>query len=89
MATQTVTNDFVTSSQGQKYAAGTLLYRPATPQQDLTRINWQPLITATTIISDETTFDQGSVQWIEPVDMYDPTDARDKYLVFPKTNILG
>jgi hypothetical protein len=87
--TQTVTNDFITSTQGLRYAAGTLLYRPATPQQDLTRINWQPLITATTIISDETTFDLGSVQWIEPIDMYDPTDARDKYLVFPKTNILG
>ena len=87
--TQTVTNDFITSTQGLRYAVGTLLYRPATPQQDLTRINWQPLITATTIISDETIFDLGSVQWIEPIDMYDPTDTRDKYLVFPETNILG
>lgn len=36
----------------------------------------------------ETTFDQGSVEFIQPVDMYDPGDSNDKYLVFPKTNIL-
>ena len=84
-----MTNDFVASTQGLRYSGGTLLYRPGTPQQDLTRVNWQPLITATTIISAETTFDFGSVQYIEPVGIYDPTDARDKYLVFPKTNILG
>lgn len=85
---QTVTNDYVTSTQGLRYNAGTLLYRPGTPQQDLTRVNWQPLITATTIISSETIFDGGSLQFIEPIDIYDPTDRFDKYLVFPKTNIL-
>jgi hypothetical protein len=88
-STQTVTNDYVTSTQGQKYAGGTYLYRPGTPQNSLTRINWQPLITATTVVSDETTFDQGSLQFIEPVDMYNTTDQYDKYLVFPKTNILA
>ena len=36
----------------------------------------------------ETVFDSNSLQFIEPVDMYDPTDTYDKYLVFPKTNIL-
>jgi hypothetical protein len=86
--TQTVTNDFITSSQGLRYGAGTLLYRPGTPQQDLTRVNWQPLITATTVISSETIFDGGSIQFVEPIDMYDPTDRFDKYLVFPKANIL-
>jgi len=86
--TQTVTNDFITSSQGLRYNAGTLLYRPGTPQQDLTRVNWQPLITATTIISSETIFDGGSIQFVQPIDMYDPTDRFDKYLVFPKANIL-
>jgi hypothetical protein len=86
--TQTVTNDYVTSSQGLRYDAGTLLFRPGTPQQDLTRINWQPLITATTVISSETIFDGGSIQFVDPIDMYDPTDRFDKYLVFPKTNIL-
>lgn len=85
---QTVTNDYVTSGQGQKYNTGTLLYRPGTPSEALTLINWQPLITATTVISNETIFDQGSLQFVEPVDMYDPTDRFDKYLVFPKSNIL-
>ena len=36
----------------------------------------------------ETVFDSTSLQFIEPVDMYDPTDTYDKYLVFPKSNIL-
>jgi hypothetical protein len=36
----------------------------------------------------ETVFDSNSLKLIEPVDMYDPTDTYDKYLVFPKTNIL-
>jgi hypothetical protein len=36
----------------------------------------------------ETTFDGGSVEFIQPVDMYNPGDSNDKYLVFPKTNIL-
>ena len=85
---QTITDDYVTSSQGQKYAANTFLYRPATPQQDLVLVNWQPLITATTIITGETLFDGGSVAWVDPVDMYNATDELDKYLVFPKTNIL-
>jgi hypothetical protein len=85
---QTITDDYVSSSQGQKYAANTLLYRPSTAQQDLVLINWQPLITATTIITGETLFDGGSVAWVDPVDMYNATDELDKYLVFPKTNIL-
>jgi hypothetical protein len=85
---QTISDDYVSSSQGQKYAANTLLYRPASPQQDLVLINWQPLITATTIITGETLFDGGSVAWVDPVDMYNATDELDKYLVFPKTNIL-
>lgn len=87
--TQTVTNDYITTSQGQKYTGGTYLYRPGTAPQDLTFVKWLPLITATTVVSTETIFDQGSLQFIEPVDMYDPTDRNDKYLVFPKANILA
>jgi hypothetical protein len=37
---------------------------------------------------DTTTFDGGSMQFIAPVDMYTNTTAYDKYLVFPKRNIL-
>lgn len=86
--TQTVTNDYITTSQGQKYTGGTYLYRPGAAPQDLAFVKWLPLITATTVVSTETIFDQGSLQFIEPVDMYDPTDRNDKYLVFPKANIL-
>ena len=53
-----------------------------------------------TVVRQETTFDKNSLLFIEPVDMstvavtpegtiYEPTDKYDKYLVFPKTNILG
>jgi len=36
-----------------------------------------------------TTFDGNSLQFIDPVDMYDPTQAYDKYLLFPKQNIIN
>lgn len=36
-----------------------------------------------------TTFDQNSMMFIDPVDMYSSTQIYDKYLVFPKKNILG
>jgi hypothetical protein len=87
--TQTVTNDYVTTTQGQKYTSGTYLYRPGNAPQDLIYVKWLPLITATTVVSTETIFDEGSLQFIEPVDMYDPSDRSDKYLVFPKANILA
>lgn len=37
---------------------------------------------------EETVFDGNSLKFIEPVDMYSNTQAYDKYLVFPKQNIL-
>jgi hypothetical protein len=37
---------------------------------------------------DATTFDGGSMQFTAPVDMYTNTQSYDKYLVFPKRNIL-
>jgi hypothetical protein len=86
---QTVTDDYVTSTQGARFAAGTYLYRPAAAGENLTRVNWQPLITNTTVVTAETIFDRGSLQFIEPVDMYNTSDEFDKYLVFPKTNILA
>lgn len=38
---------------------------------------------------DQTIFDGGSLRFIAPVDMYSNTQEYDKYLVFPKKNILG
>ena len=80
-------NYFVLVTQGTNYGTSQL-YRPTAPGPGLNLINWQSLITVITVIGNETTFDEASMQFIEPVDMYDTSDALDKYLVFPKSNIL-
>jgi hypothetical protein len=84
---QTAPNDYLVVTQGEQYATAQL-YVPTTPGPGLTLINWQPLLSAITVVGDETTFDHASLQFIAPVDMYDTSDALDKYLVFPKANIL-
>ena len=84
---QTAPNDYLKVTQGFFYNTAQL-YRPTVPGAALTVINWQPLITAITTVSSETTFDDASLQFIAPVDMYSTSDALDKYLVFPKSNIL-
>ena len=84
---QTAPNDWTTVTQGAQYNTAQL-YRPTAPGPGLTVINWQPLLSTIVVIGDETTFDQASLQFIAPVDMYDTSDALDKYLVFPKSNIL-
>lgn len=81
---QTSTGDFVQIIRGSRYRSAQL-YIPNAPGPELTRISWLPL---TTVVTAETTFDQGSVEFIEPVDMYNPGEINDKYLVFPRTNIL-
>jgi hypothetical protein len=45
-------------------------------------------IVTDTTDSISTTFDNASMQFTAPVDIYNPSDRDDKYLVFPKTNIL-
>lgn len=42
-----------------------------------------------TVSGDETVFDATSLRFTTPVDNYEFTDEYNKYLVFPKTNILG
>ena len=82
--TQTAPDDFVTILRGTYYTSAQLFY-PLSPGPNLTRISWLAVpITVTT----ETIFDYGSMAFEEPVDMYNPTDIFDKYLVFPKANIL-
>lgn len=44
---------------------------------------------ATTFDRDTTIFDGRSTRFIAPADRWTNTDAFDKYLVFPRTNILG
>jgi hypothetical protein len=80
----TAPNDYVQVVRGSFYQSAEL-YHASAPGPGLTEISWLPLVT---IVTEETTFDMSSVAFEDPVDMYDPTDAYDKYLVFPKTNIL-
>lgn len=84
LTTQTEENDYVQVLGGNFYRTA-FLYYPTSPGDGLTLISWLFLLT---IVTDETTFDENSLQFIAPVDMYDPTDTYDKYLVFPKSNIL-
>jgi len=80
----TAETQYIQINRGQQYA-GQQLYYPTSPAQGYTLIAWTNVPEAT---STETTFDGGSMAFIQPVDMYDPTDRYDKYLVFPKANIL-
>jgi hypothetical protein len=80
----TAETQYVQIVRGQQYA-GQQLYYPTSPVQGYTLIAWTNVPEATTT---ETIFDGGSMAFNEPVDMYDPTDRDDKYLVFPKANIL-
>lgn len=52
--------------------------------EDSFRVDW-----VNNFSGDQTIFDGGSLRFIAPVDMYSNTQAYDKYLVFPKRNILG
>jgi hypothetical protein len=84
LAQQTSANEFVQIRRGSFYRSAELRH-PTAPGTGLTQISWQPL---ETVVTTETFFDEGSVSFVEPVDMYDPSNSEDKYLVFPKTNIL-
>ena len=53
--------------------------------------NWYPspaLTTTFDLATDPTTFDQNSLRFVKPVDNYEVTDRYNKYIAFPKTNIL-
>jgi hypothetical protein len=84
LTTQTDENEFVQITRGSFYRSAQLRY-PTSPAPGLTQISWVPL---ETVVTTETIFDGGSLAFEAPVDMYDPTDQYDKYLVFPKANIL-
>lgn len=82
--TQTAETQYVQIQRGNRFV-GQQLYYPTSPAEGYTVVNWVQVPESN---ADETTFDQGSMAFQEPLDMYDPTDRYDKYLVFPKTNIL-
>lgn len=82
--TQTAETQYVQIQRGNQYI-GQQLYYPTSPAEGYTIVNWIQVPESNV---GETTFDQGSMAFEAPLDMYDPTDQYDKYLVFPKTNIL-
>ena len=82
--TFTAETQYVQVQRGRRYT-GIQLYYPTSPAQGYTVVNWIPVPQSNV---GETTFDEGSLAFEIPVDMYDPTDRYDKYLVFPKSNIL-
>jgi hypothetical protein len=84
LTTQTQIDEYVQVLDGSFYRTA-FLYYPSTPGEGLTEISWLFL---PTVVTDETVFDGNSLKFVAPVDMYDPTDTYDKYLVFPKSNIL-
>jgi hypothetical protein len=84
LTTQTQIDEYVQVLEGSFYRTA-FLYYPSTPGEGLTEVSWLFL---PTILTQETVFDDNSLKFITPVDMYDPTDTYDKYLVFPKSNIL-
>lgn len=85
LTVQTDPYDWVRVLRGTSNA-GAELYYPPSPESGDTRVSWQPLIPDVTT---GTIFDGGSLQFVEPVDMYEPGDNYDKYLVWPRQNILG
>jgi hypothetical protein len=60
-----------------------------TPQLILPWINNSGVVTEWSYATPPgTTFDQGSLQFIEPVDMYSNSNEYDQYLVFPRRNVI-
>jgi hypothetical protein len=84
LTTKTAVAEYVQIRQGQNFA-GAQLYYTSSPPPGQTRVTWLPLPESS---STETIFDMGSMAFETPLDMYDTSDSYDKYLVFPKTNIL-
>jgi hypothetical protein len=80
----TAETEYVQIVRGRRFG-GSQLYYASSPPPGYTLINWLPVPQSD---STETIFDGGSMAFQQPVDMYDPTDRDDKYLVFPKANIL-
>jgi len=80
----TAETQYIQIGRGRQYG-GQQLYYPTSPSPGYTVVAWTDVPAST---STETTFDGASMAFNEPVDMYDPTNRDDKYLVFPKANIL-
>jgi hypothetical protein len=77
--------DYVLITRGDTWA-GTELYLPPAPTPGLLIRTWSLIPEEP---GQETIFDGGSTRFITPADRWTDTDEFDKYLVFPRTNILN
>jgi hypothetical protein len=80
----TAETQYVQIVRGTQYS-GQQLYYPTSPAPGYNVVAWTGVPASS---STETTFDGKSMAFEAPVDMYNPTNRDDKYLVFPKANIL-
>ena len=80
----TAETQYIQINRGTQFG-GQQLYFPTSPAPGYTLVSWIDVPSSNTT---ETTFDGASMAFSQPVDVYDPTDRDDKYLVFPKANIL-
>ncbi len=80
-----VTNNLVTVQYGRQYNM-TELMLPAAPTPGLTLVAWSFVEEEP---KKETTFDVNSTTFSAPADSWSSSDQFDKYIVFPKVNILG
>lgn len=79
------TYDYVQVRYGNTFADDQL-YIPAAPTPGLSIITWSYIPETP---RSETVFDGGSTRFINIADRWTDTDEFDKYLVFPRINILG
>ena len=85
LVTVTSIFDYVLVTRGDTWA-GTELYLPPAPTPGLLIRTWSLIPEEP---GQETIFDGGSTRFITPADRWTNTDEFDKYLVFPRTNILN
>jgi hypothetical protein len=79
------TYDYLLVTRGDLFR-GTELYLPAAPTVGLSIVTWSLIPEPA---GQETIFDGGGTVFIVPEDNYGLTDQYNKYLLYPKINILG
>ena len=83
--TDTVTNNYIKITEGLAYGSN-FLYFPTSSAPGLRYVNWQFTNFDDT---DQTLFDGGSTRFISKADNYVSDDRLDKYVLYPKHNIIG
>lgn len=83
--TDTDTNDYIKVTEGLAYGSNFLFF-PTSSAPGLRYVNWQY---ANFEDTDQTLFDGGATRFISKADNYVSDDRLDKYVLYPKHNIIG